>query len=375
MKILTCCLEYPPIGGGGAKVVQGLTDELAQRGHSVDIVTMHYKTLSLYEHRGKVTLYRVPTVRRKRFICSPFEIVFYIFRAIPTAVHLARSKQYHINHTHFIFPDGVIAWILFKKTGLPYVITVHGSDVPGYNPHRFTLLHAILAPVWKRVVAQARCIICPSRALEILVHKAFPDARTKVIPNGFDCSRFNPDRGKKKTIVCVTRMLERKGVQYLLQALQGMDLADTEVHIVGDGPYLPRLKQIAAETGVRAVFHGFMNNDSTELKSLLEEAGIFVFTSEAENFPIVLLEAMAAGAAIITTKGTGCEEVVGDTAVLVEPKNADALQETLRRLLFDTEQCRRLGQAARKRLENHYSLKNITSDYIKIYEKESVSVA
>ena len=94
---------------------------------------------------------------------------------------------------------------------------------------------------------------------------------------------------------------------------------DQEIHIVGDGPYLSQLKQLAATLSKRIIFHGFLSNRSEKFKDLIETSSIFVFPSESENFPMVLLEAMAAGLAIITTKNTGCEEVVGDTGLLVAP--------------------------------------------------------
>jgi glycosyltransferase involved in cell wall biosynthesis len=368
MRILTCCYEYPPIGGGGAKVVQGLTDELARQGHTVDIVTMCYGRLPLDEHRGRVTLYRVPGVRRKQYVCTAFEMIPYILHAVPAALRLARSNRYDINHTHFIFPDGIVAWFLYRRVGLPYIITVHGSDVPGYNPHRFTWAHRLLVPLWRIIVRHAKCVVCPSRTLETLVKKVSPDANTVVIPNGFDPSRFSPALPKNKDILCVTRMLERKGVQYFIKAIQGMNLDGGQVHIVGDGPYLPALKELARETGVEAIFHGFMDNNSPELKKLLEESGIFVFVSEAENFPIVLLEAMAAGAAIITTRDTGCEEVVGEAAVLVAPCDVAGLRGILTKLIKDTALRTELSKSARTRVSSLYAWQKVAKAYENCYK-------
>ena len=91
--------------------------------------------------------------------------------------------------------------------------------------------------------------------------------------------------------------------------------------------------------------------------------------SEVENFPIVLLEGMTAGMAIITTKGTGCAEVVKDTAVLVEPKNPDAIREALLKLTQNQELCHELGSAARKRIEDHFSWETVAKQYIEVYKK------
>jgi len=86
------------------------------------------------------------------------------------------------------------------------------------------------------------------------------------------------------------------------------------------------------------------------------------------NFPIVLLEAMGAGLAIITTQGTGCAEVVGETGMLVPPKNANAIRENLIRLMNDPGLCKQLGMAARKRFEKSFTWDVVTKQYEEIYE-------
>jgi glycosyltransferase involved in cell wall biosynthesis len=172
----------------------------------------------------------------------------------------------------------------------------------------------------------------------------------------------------------VTRMFERKGVQFLLKALK--DLPDQfDVHVVGDGPYLDTLKSLAAELGVRAKFYGYMDNDSADLRNLYETASIFVFTSESENFPIVLLEAMAAGAAIVTTSGTGCAEVVGDTAVLVPPRDADALRAALTKLNHEPGLVERLGRAARERVVKRFGWERVIELHLEVYARFAVATA
>ena len=110
-------------------------------------------------------------------------------------------------------------------------------------------------------------------------------------------------------------MFKRKGIQHFFNAVEGLSL-DYEIHIVGDGPYLDELKGMAKVLTTPIIFHGFLKNKSKEFVNLMESSRIFVFPSESENFPVVLLEAMDAGMGIITTKDTGCEEVVGNAALL-----------------------------------------------------------
>jgi glycosyltransferase involved in cell wall biosynthesis len=252
-------------------------------------------------------------------------------------------------------------------TGLSYFITAHGSDVPGYNPDRFLWEHKLLSPLWKRVVHQASRIACPSEHLRSLVLKQNSEASVDVVPNGIDFAKFDPDKRKRKRILVVTRMFERKGVQYFLRSLEGSDLGH-EVHIVGDGPYLGALRALADELKVDVKFWGELGNSSRQLIDLYETSTIFILASEAENFPIVLLEAMASAMAIVTTRGTGCAEVVGDTGLLVEPRDPDGLRHAIVRLVKDPELCGQLGRMARKRLETRFGWSAVGDRYLDLYK-------
>ncbi len=351
MRVLMLCYEFPPLGGGGAAVVRGLSAHLARAGHAVDVVTMHRRGLPHREQVDGVDVYRVPCVRVRDANCTMAEQATYVAAALPYVLRLVRGRRYDVNHTHFIVPDGVLALALRRLAGLPYVITCHGSDVPGYNPHRFLRAHRVLAPVWRAVVGGAEGIISPSESLKALVLRARPGASVTVIPNGIGGDRLRPTPDKRARILVVTRMLERKGVQFFLRALEGLGL-DHEVHIVGDGPYLGVLKALAERLRLEVRFWGWLDRASPELIDLYETSRIYVLPSEAENFPVVLLEAMSAGAAIITTRGTGCAEVVGDAALLVEARDPAAIREALLHLTTDPELCRRLGALARARAES-----------------------
>jgi glycosyltransferase involved in cell wall biosynthesis len=82
---------------------------------------------------------------------------------------------------------------------------------------------------------------------------------------------------------------------------------------------------------------------------LYRSSKIFVLPSLIENFPVVLLEALAAGCAVVTTSGTGCVEVVGSAGVLVEPGDAAGLHEALVRLMGDEDEICRLQESALER--------------------------
>jgi glycosyltransferase involved in cell wall biosynthesis len=367
MKILMLCYEFPPLGGGGAKVVFGLSKELVRLGHEVDVVTMGFRGLPKHETLNGVNVYRVPCIRRKESLCTSIEMVSYLITAIPKVIQLIRQRNYDLNHTHFVFPDGVIALLAKRLTQLSYIITAHGSDVPGYNPHRFIWEHRFLFPLWNKVAQYASQITCPSENLKSLVLKHNSKLPIRVVPNGIDLDKFDPGRPKQKRVLGVTRMFERKGVQYILKAVEGLDL-NHEIHIVGDGPYLETLRRLADDLKVDVKFWGQLDNALGPLIELYETSDIFILASEAENFPIVLLEAMAAGLAIITTQGTGCAEVIGDAGLLIEPRDPESLRNAVVRLAKDPALCGQLGRLARKRLETRFGWSAVADQYLDLYK-------
>jgi glycosyltransferase involved in cell wall biosynthesis len=368
MRILMTSYEFPPIGGGGAAVVAGLSRELVAKGHEVDLVTMRFQGNPTHEDVNGVQVYRVPCWRRVKHVCTAPEAFSYVAAAFPVIRQLLSRRQYDITHSHFILPDGLLAWRVRRMTGLPYVITAHGTDVPGFNPHRLKFAHRMLSPLWHQIVDDSARIISPSAVLEQLVYaQGIDHGRTLVIPNGLQVGEYTP-YGTEPKVLVVTRMLERKGIQFLLASLAEAPI-DYEVNIVGEGPYLPELRRQAAETGVRVKFWGWLENRSPQLRDLYESSTIFVFPSEAENFPIVLLEAMAAGLAIITTEGTGCAEVMGDAALLVPPKSPQAITQALRRLIHEPDLRRSVGAAARRRIEENFTWSAVAGRYLDEYAR------
>ena len=358
--------EYPPIGGGGSRVVDGLSRALVEQGHRVDVVTTRFRNQPACETIAGVDVHRVRCARRRKHFCSTLEAATYVTGSLPKLRELASRISFDIHHAHFIFPDGVNAWRIKEAAGLPYVLTAHGSDVPGYNPHRLRFLHTLLSPAWIRVARAASALVCPSVSLRELVARRDPSLRTTIIPYGFDVGRYSANRIRRKRILVVTRMLRRKGVQYLLQAVTDLPL-DHEIHIVGDGPYLPVLRKIAFQSKISVTFHGWLDNRSADLKNLYNTSDIFVLPSERENFPVALMEAMDAGLAIVTTRGTGCSEVVGEAAMLVEPHDPVGLRRALKFLLEEPGRIRGLGRMARARLAAEFGWPTIAERYLELY--------
>ena len=376
MRILTLSYEFPPIGGGGAGVVRGLAAELVRQGHAVDVLTMGFRGLPAEETVDGIRVRRVDCNRKAESKCTAREALRYVVRARPALRAMLRENRYDFVHVHFILPDGLLARAEIAPRGIPFIITAHGSDVPGYNPKLFfRLAHPFLTRLWRRVTRSAAAIVSPSRTLAKLIETVGPGVPVHVIPNGIDENRFRPGV-KRDEILVATRLVERKGVQYLLRALAGGGVA-WPVTVVGSGEYEAELTALNRSLGSPARMAGWLSNDSAEFKAQLERAAIYVLPSDFENFPVSLLEAMAAGCAIVTTSGHGCEEVVGDAAALVVPGSVDRercireLRAALAALTADRERTAALGARARRRLDDNFSWKAVARRYVELYLRHS----
>lgn len=364
MRIMMLNYEYPPIGGGASPITRALSEELARDGHAVDVVTMGYSKLPFREDLidGRLRVFRVPALRASPVRAITIEMASYVLSAFPVALALAAHHRYDLIHAHFLMPTGVLAAALKRLTGLPLVVTIHGSDVPGYNPDRFKRGHRVLAPLWRQVVQSSDAIISPSRYLCGLLQHVV-DVPVDIIPHGFHL----PAGGtvsRRKRIFFASRLFPRKGAQHMLKALEGVDLGGWEVVIAGDGPMLGPLQEQARQLGINVQFPGFVTGQA--LQDLYASSEIFVFPSLHDNFPVVLLEALSAGCAVITNNVTGMPEVVGDAGVLVKPHDIAGLRAAIVDLMGDEVRRRQLGDLSRQRVEG-FAWNRILAEHLELY--------
>ncbi len=370
-RILLLNYEFPPLGGGASPVSYEIADRLSKTNDfCIDVITMGYKNLPRYEEvNNNFKIHRVKCLRSKKELCHPWEQATYLFFAWQKCKKLLKLNHYDLCHCHFIIPTGILAAKIKEKYHLPYIITTHGSDVLGYNA-RFKWLYPFLIKTWKNILNNANEIISPSNFLksEIMkVYSQFEENKIKVIPNGFDTNQFKPQE-KKKYIFSSGRLLVNKGFQYLIKAVSKINI-QYEVHIAGDGPMLNELKQLAEKSKTPVIFHGWLNNKSEKYKNLLEQASIFVLASEKENASISLLEAMSAGCVVITTNQSGCAETIGDTGILIKPKNEEDLRLSLLNIINDQNLQNNKQAETRKRILNTYNWETVLLKYKQAYER------
>ncbi|NSW58763.1 MAG: glycosyltransferase, partial [Armatimonadetes bacterium] len=135
------------------------------------------------------------------------------------------------------------------------------------------------------------------------------------------------------------------------------------LEIVGDGPYLPVLRDLAERLGVPVVFHGWLDKSNGALRDLYETSSIFVHPSLAENFPTVVLEAMLAGLPIIAVEGTGAAELAGPGGMQVPPVDVDRLRSAVMALGSTPDQQHSIGLAGRRLAEEHFAWERVAQQY------------
>lgn len=366
MKILTLNYEFPPVGGGAAPVAFELCRQMVRLGHEVDVVTMQWKDSPAYEVIEGIQVHRTPALRGRPDICRPHEMASFLLGATGPALRLAADKKPDIIHCHFIIPTSPLAKRISNRFNIPYVVTCHGSDVPGYNPDRFKFLHVLLSPVWKGLVRRPEGLVSPSRSLRDLIVSLVPGVEVNIIPNGIEYSVFASEEKRKRILFC-SRLLPRKGLGLVFEALEGVE-NDWEIDVIGDGPDRARLTALAERLKLPVHFHGWLNNTSDQFHELFATAGIFVFPSSAENFPTVLLEAMSSGCAIVTSTAGGCPEAVGDAAVLIDPNDKAGLREKLLYLMESETQRTQLSSRALERVKQ-FGWDHIAGRYIELFEE------
>lgn len=367
MQILILNYEYPPLGGGAGPITQAMAEQLVAGGHHVDVVTMGFRGLPRLEEHGGVRVYRVPALRKSKVRAVTVEMLTYVCSATVWSLLLAQSRHYDVIHTHFIIPTGVVAALMQQIKGIPTVITIHGSDVPTYNPDRWKRGHRVLKPFWRSIVRSTSAIVSPSSYLRDVL-QAHCHVPVDVIPHGFTPPP-PAEFPKRKRLLTASRLFRRKGVQFLLDALAGLDpgvLDGWEIVVAGDGPMLPTLREQAQRLALPVQFPGFVDRDV--LQQLYASSEIFVFPSLRENFPVVLLEAMSNGCAVISSNVSGMPEIVGADGLLVPPEDVAALRTAVQRLLTDVALRRELGVRARQRIDQ-FAWQTILEQYLAVFQR------
>ncbi len=280
---------------------------------------------------------------------------FYFLEAMVLVRALKQRGVTHL-HNHFANSGADVGVLAARYLDIPWSMSLHGT-VDFEYPASVTL---------GAKVRQARFVACVSHFGRAQAMRTVPAShwdRIEVVRCGVDAAPLRAlsegrTPGSPIRILSVGRLSEEKGLHGLLDAFAELsaDGRDVELHLVGDGPEREPLRARIAELGLgeRVTMHGALAGEA--LLSQYGAADIFVSSSLMEGLPVVLMEAMLAGVAVVAPGLSGIPELVSHerTGLLFTPGDAAALARALRRLVEDGALRARLASAgSQKALEQH----------------------
>lgn len=410
MRVAVLAHSFPRFPGDThGPFVQRLSEELARCGHEVHVLvpfdpelapdpasplTVHsfrYVRPDRWHRLGySRTLRRDVGLRAAAWLQSPLYFLF----AERALRRLIRDRGIELVHAHWILPNGFVAARAAAAAGIPFAVTLHGSDV--FMAEKAALLGSMAR---RALRGAAHVTSCSADLRERLLAIGGREHAGKVllVANGTDLSPAAAGAGAAALddrlgaafagsaagggplVVAVGRLVDKKGFEHLLEAAPSIlaDRPGARLVIGGGGDLEEPLRRRAAELGLgdRVLLPGSLSHP--EALALIARADVFVMPSvrdrrgNVDGLPIVVLEAMAAGRPVVASDVAGMPLAVvpGETGLLVPEKDPAALAGAVGELLDDPERARRLGEAGRSRVERELNWAAIAGVHDRLYRR------
>ena len=281
----------------------------------------------------------------------------------------------NIIHVHHAFPFSWVARVIKSVYQIPYIISIHGSELPTAQKDKRYL--ALTGDALRR----ARRIVPNSFWTKDWMFKVYGDqfrSLVRVIPGGVDIKKFNPNLDTadidqkynlkgKKVVMFAGKLTVYKGVRYLIKAARKID---AEVVILGEGPERSNLEKRVKDFELKNVhFIGHLGT-SNELNKFYKRADVFVAPSVwDEPLGLVILEAMACKTPVVVTRKGGIPLAVKDgiNGYFVRPRNSKEIAEKVNKLLSDEPKRAKMAENARRIVEEKFSWDIIAHRFILMY--------
>lgn len=309
----------------------------------ISVIRYHYFPIHAWEtlcYPGAI----VPRIKEKkiRALLVPFLFLSLFF-------HIRKyEKDQNFVHAHWLIPQGIIHAFCKK----PYLVTGHGGDVGELNQSIFYLLK-------KRCLKKASAVTVVSKHLQNILKEKYDYENSTVIPMGCNTAYFSPanrienyfSQGSQKVVLFVGRLAEKKGVPYLIQAMQQVNAL---LMIVGSGPLEEECRSLVSQLHLEHKIHFLGPKPHTQLRSIYASADVFVAPSittksgDVEGFGLVILEAMASGLPVVASSSGGITDIIAHegNGLLAEEKSSAQLAASINRLLDSPQLHAKLSQAS-----------------------------
>ncbi len=363
-RALLLANDFPPLSGGIATYLYGLWLHLPRERTAV--LAPKIRGWERFDRTHDLRMYR------RRFVWRlPFPLDKAARIALPAAYAgpILRRERTEILHCGHVLTAGVVGLILKRARRLPYAAYAYGADLLDYHRHRG------LGRLLRRVLAEAEGVVTISEySAGLLKELGVPPDRIVKVRMGIDAGRFRADLdgravrdrhglGDRPILLTVARLVPRKGHDVVIQALPRIRRAmpNAVYMIVGTGLERERLRQLAAEAGVAdaVLFAGFV--PEADLPAYYAACDCFILCSrqigtDVEGAGIASLEASASGRPVLAGRSGGTDEHVvhGETGLLVDPTDPEAVAEAVLAVMENPAEALRLGRQGRRMVEERF---------------------
>jgi glycosyltransferase involved in cell wall biosynthesis len=335
------CHEFVPVGGGAASALDALTKVLAQRGHLIQILTIGlgtHTTEEIDDHGRQLVRFGVG---RRRSLCPGAWTLVRSYLALRVAsVSKIEAFSPNLLVAYFAFPAGLAALGLRRRLGIPLIVSLRGSDVPGFADARWGaarfLKRRLVRPVWKN----ADLLTANGPYLVDLARRFAPNREPKNLPNGIDNAKFcagaDGNSSQALRVLYVGQLIERKRCREVIEALRwlGEQRVPAQLTIVGDGPQRRELAAMIPTLPKHVEVKMVGTLARAQMPCIYREHDALVHLSSAEGVSNVILEAMASGLPIVCTRAAAREVYDNhrESAVFVESVTPSRVGEKLLQL-------------------------------------------
>jgi glycosyltransferase involved in cell wall biosynthesis len=371
------------VGGGGGHVAKDLCQGLSELGHEIKILTAGILG-GINDETGNIEnayeIIRLPTLRRDPSRANMLAMVSYIIISVFRGFLLCINWRPDVIHVHFAVPAGSISWVLSKLTGIPYVLTVHLGDIPGGTPDKtdkwFRFIKPLTFPIWNN----AKQVIAVSQFSRSLAQKHY-QVPIKVIHNGVDIQKFKPENNfvhNPLKIIFAGRFVPQKNPILVIQTLAELTEYSWELVMLGDGPlYKETIKEIN-KYGLedRIKIPGWVKPE--EVKKEFQNSDILFLPSKSEGLPVVGVQALASGLALLVSDIGGFGDIVeqgknGFRISLEEPDYKDLFINGLSEMIGNKDRLLFFKESS-MRMAEKFDIKEITKKYDLILNQSACKI-
>lgn len=296
----------------------------------------------------------------KSFILAVADAVMFPFTDRPDVVHVHTSQAFSFYRASF--------YVLFARYiwHTPVILHIHGSTFDEFVDTDSPISRRLQSLVY----SAADEVIVLSAYWQKELQRYIDQEKITVIPNAVDPEEYSPSFDPTPAhIMFVSDLIPRKGVKEFLEAIeiiQQKSSSNLRISIAGKGPLSTDVDKTSEKYG-DVEYLGYISEE--EKREMLSKGSIYVLPSYAEGLPISLLEAMAGGNAVVTTKvGSIPEVITSENGILVEPGDADQLADALLHLLESPETVERMAHTNRDVVETKYSWSSVSNQLQERYQ-------